>query len=55
MERVRQAQSRLFIIDAAKTPGTLLGKYTDRKKYWIVRGVVGLLSLIHISEPTRPY
>lgn len=39
---LKAAQSRLFVIDAAKTPEPLLAKYTDRKKYLIARGVVRL-------------
>ena len=34
------AQSRLLPIDADKSPGPLLQKYSDRKKYLIVRCVV---------------
>lgn len=33
-------QSRLFPIDAAKSPEALLQKYSDRQKYLIVRGVI---------------
>ena len=36
------ARSRLFVIDAATTPEPLLPKYTDTRKYLLVRGVVRL-------------
>jgi hypothetical protein len=39
---LKAAQSRLFVIDAAKTPEPLLTKYTERQKYLIARGVVRL-------------
>jgi hypothetical protein len=38
----KAAQSRLFVIDAAKRPESLLSQYADRRKYLIVRGVVRL-------------
>ena len=37
---ITDTQSRLFAVDAAKTPETLLLKYPDRSKYLIVRGVI---------------
>jgi hypothetical protein len=41
-ESLTTAQSRLFVIDADKTPEPLLAKYIERRKYLVARGVVGL-------------
>jgi hypothetical protein len=38
----KSAQSRLFVIDAARTPESLLTQYTNHRKYLIVPGVVRL-------------
>jgi len=41
-DSVKMAQSKIFVVDAAKTPEPLLAKYTDRKMYLVTRGVVRL-------------
>ena len=43
----------LFHIDASIKADTAY--YYEKKKLWELRSNVHILSLIHISEPTRPY